>query len=484
MEKNNETLTESTPNARVSVEELFLDPAKFYEYFSAEIATPDIMAQIQEHTEVTANINKIFDVIDKNNSNLYDLMESEEVSSKDAIQFFDSLSKKLNDEGGKRLLLYLPFEIFPDLNWVPNNQELGESVGLLKTSAKNAWFELLSQADIRANFVDGDVIETDKRKEGPKRIVKAAHIAPALVVQGVLNKEDVLDVATKIKNYPILVQSFAGSLDIMLDLGLITEEERNAVDVEYEPVKPIEEYADISEARTRWLANRHLDDQLAFTKYEDKPLLHGKLSENLLKYNKTLVELENKINSPQLSSYIYPAAIIGGSRLKGYGVEESDFDVSVFVKPEIDGNMNFRRELEEAMGFDPDKFILTGSEDLLSIKSQSGHDPHIGDADSVHVLMGGVWIGNPDTIKMLQTNLLSKYLLDTKNRSFYLQCLEGDALRYRLLHKGFAKHYKIHSTMADLSHADEIDGKSAFYDESYRRLATRLFFERVFLPKK
>lgn len=484
MQEKKEALIEPTKDVHLSVEELFLDPTKFGDYFSPEIATPDIMFQIQEHAKDVTVVNEVLDIVENNNDNIFELINSEQIDRNTAIHFFDSISKQLEDENGKRLLLYLPLEIFSDSDLSSNYPEVDESANKLKKTATAAWFALLKQADIRANYVDGDVVEADRRKEDPERIVKAVHLAPTLVVRGLLTKEEVLSEADRTKNYPILAQSFAGALDIMLDLGIITDEERNTVDVEYQTPQRSEDNDNISEARALWLANRHLDNQVIFTNNDDKPILHGKLSENLVKYSEAINEIERKIKSPQLSPNFYPAAIIGGSRLKGYGVEGSDLDVSVFARPDIDNESILLQGLEKEMTSSVGMFLLSGSGGSLAIKDLDSYDPHILNSYRVNVLFGGVWVGDTDTVRMLQTAILPKYFSDTENRSYYLKLMEGDSLRYRLLHKGFARHNEINSAIAGLPHTDEIDGKSAFYDEAYRRLATRLFFERVFLPKK
>jgi hypothetical protein len=67
-------------------------------------------------------------------------------------------------------------------------------------------------------------------------------------------------------------------------------------------------------------------------------------------------------------------------------------------------------------------------------------------------------------------------------RSAYLEEIERDMLQYRLMHKGYERHYPPYGGI-NTPHADLIDGKSTFWDSGYRQTAIRLFASQVFLPK-
>ena len=82
--------------------------------------------------------------------------------------------------------------------------------------------------------------------------------------------------------------------------------------------------------------------------------------------------------------------------------------------------------------------------------------------------------------------LLPNYLstVDKNKRINWLRQLELEALQYRLMHKGYSRFYPLNA-MAETTKTQNsflIDSESAFWDSGYRRLATKLFISRVFLP--
>jgi hypothetical protein len=104
-------------------------------------------------------------------------------------------------------------------------------------------------------------------------------------------------------------------------------------------------------------------------------------------------------------------------------------------------------------------------------------------------LFNSVWIGNAGIIYSLRERLLPAYFQEDNQNNFgrsarelYLERLEQDLLQYRLMHKGYERHFPI-NTLSHLPHAELVDGSSAFWDSGYRQIATKLFVNSVFLPK-
>jgi len=205
----------------------------------------------------------------------------------------------------------------------------------------------------------------------------------------------------------------------------------------------------------------------------------------------------NKIETdPLLSEFIYPVVIIYGSKLKGYGSENADIDVAIMIKPQtsFDKRGDIREKLKSVFGDEQidgivTEFWLEETDSGLSVRNFSESDPELGDKSWTHVLFGGVWEGNEDTISELRTKLLAPYFSETdeiihghKARELYIEELERDTLQYRLMHKGYERFYPSYNTMKTF-HSDEIDGKSIFWDSGYRDAAIKLFASRVFLPK-
>lgn len=103
-----------------------------------------------------------------------------------------------------------------------------------------------------------------------------------------------------------------------------------------------------------------------------------------------------------------------------------------------------------------------------------------------HLLYNNVWIGERETIEQLRKELTAPYENDPTLRRIALRRLEQDALQYRLMHKGYERHYVVDGDDRRLERGG-VDRQSVYWDPGYRRLATQLFAEKVRLqspPKK
>jgi predicted nucleotidyltransferase len=209
--------------------------------------------------------------------------------------------------------------------------------------------------------------------------------------------------------------------------------------------------------------------------------LEGPFSANL-EYLQADVErltsiTERIANDETLGQFVYPVALIGGSRLKGYGEEESDVDVSVFIKPGTP--VRLKPQLETALqsafaGYEPIAFWLTKTEEGLAVHDFTEPDVHTADSAWTHSLFGSAWVGDSAAVQQLQSELLPSYFAGSaQQRQRYLERLEQDTLQYRLLHKGYARHRAL-AVPSD---------REVFWDEGYRRLATKLYVSQVWLPK-
>ena len=201
-------------------------------------------------------------------------------------------------------------------------------------------------------------------------------------------------------------------------------------------------------------------------------------------------------NDAELSKLLYPVFIIYGSKVKGYGSKTADIDLAVFIKPGIKMiDRGYIQELlsqllkhENIKGRALEFWLFQAGEDL-QIKDFPSFDKSIGDSFSVHVLFNGVWCGKPETVKELYGKLMAEYLYshdentaDKGNRHIWLSEIERDILQYRLMHKGYA-HFWPEQGGIHTKHSVDIDSDSTFWDSGYRRMATKLFISRVFLPR-
>lgn len=230
------------------------------------------------------------------------------------------------------------------------------------------------------------------------------------------------------------------------------------------------------------------------------PSLDGAFSKNLDAMTIETQEVQNIAaeieSSPELAKDIYPVVLMFGSRLKGYGAKNADIDVGVFVRPgtPVEERSTFKESLQKVFSHEKIhgevvEFWLEETEEGLGVKNFDNRDASLGDSTWTHILFGAAWEGNASTIRELREKLLVPYMDDTEKtvhgrdaRGLYLEEMERDTLQYRLMHKGYDRFYPSVGRM-QTPHADAIDGQSAFWDSGYRRLATKLYANRVFLPK-
>ena len=204
----------------------------------------------------------------------------------------------------------------------------------------------------------------------------------------------------------------------------------------------------------------------------------------------------------ELSRFVFPIVIAYGSKVKGYGRRMADKDIAVFIRPDVTDpdkpkiknildEMCKKHNIKgEALEFWLENKEVKTGEEAGGLKIKDSEDPKslTGRSTFTHVLFKGVWCGQKEAMEELYAKLLSGYLKPDKTdeekemRRVCLEEMERDTLQYRLMHKGYANFYPerggIHT-----KHSANIDSESAFWDSGYRRLATKLFLRKVFLPQ-
>jgi predicted nucleotidyltransferase len=629
-----------TPDPDLPAVESFSSPEEARKFWPEHVANnPEFIAQLEFRKKLNEHLDAIAAKLPRPDITLQEAIAQNYVSTNEVAGLYESLAELMADPDYRRILLYTPFEFLPDAEWRPEG-DLGQSAENFKSAYMKAWSELLNTHDVRANFVDGDILEDELRTEDFPRVVKAAHLIPQLVAKGMMQPTDVFRMMEENED-EVLRQSIAETLPVMADLGLLDKQELSFMEASEDPLIR-DAYASISSAkeesedrqtesmpeeitlstvqsrlgaelaqtetdnasspttprRTEWLKQEKTrqviestadqislavvkgklsDESFAeflgeeadtasqqvlivgvdnalesmaktdqtkakelYEKYEEGlinlwynkpetraalskafcrlhglgivsdgrlselgitiPALAGPFSENMKAMRGEINDVKNIIDSiesdPELSQLIYPVAMVFGSRLKGYGNENSDTDIGVFVKPGTSPSegARLRNLLNKAFEQDTTKreikeFWLEETNGELAVRDLEG-GPEIGSGTWTYVLFGAAWEGDQATIKELREKLLTPYMHDDREkiihereaRKIYLEELERDTLQYRLMHKGYEK---FHPSFGGIRtpHADKIDGKSAFWDSGYRMTATKLFANRVFLPK-
>jgi hypothetical protein len=514
------------------------------------------------------------------------------------------------DPNNSRLILYLPFQIVPSLEQQQNN-----SVAMrFADSYRQAWLRLLHESEVRASFVDGDVLEPELGK--PERVRKAAHMLPEVLEKGLI---DVIDLLTLIEivSDPELLKSLAAGIMVAADRNLFsaddwqslrellaiksvaaeaelqlteTEEAPNILPTFEQLVCRVEsellvaaniEKSGISAARANWqkkvqcqailvaattdlvllyqtgaatladianLATRttELASLAVQTLIAIGHSLPDKVAEILLMLQslklqasdqitqglnqwfhagiidlecinslgvkpvdlssalpvspQDLIELDYRYlataagkikDHPVLREYLYPCVLAFGSKVKGYAGSGSDDDIAIFIKPGVTWEVReqlwqiIRSELPELTKVD--KILEFWLDSDGGFRSPASEISTVVGELQIHMLMGGLLIGDSETQK-LYSNIVARYLNLQRYgenceqiRSHLLRQLELDVLQYRLLHKGYRQFNHV-TTRPAKANSHLIDWQADFWDNGYRRTASLLFLQRVFLP--
>ncbi|MAG45034.1 hypothetical protein CL633_04070 [bacterium] len=224
------------------------------------------------------------------------------------------------------------------------------------------------------------------------------------------------------------------------------------------------------------------------------PYLAGPFSKNLELIKQEMNDTQKMASAIELNLELaqltYPVVLVFGSCVKGYGEQSADIDIAVFVRPGI--SFESRPRLQSLLkktfahpkiGDNIIEFWLEKKKGYLGVRDFNLPDAALGESYWTHVLFGADWQGNRKVIYELYEKLLVPYMHKTNNaRGLYLEELERDALQYRLMHKGYERFFPAFGGI-NTPHADAIDSHSMFWDSGYRELATKLFANKVFLPK-
>ncbi len=458
--------------------------------------------EIVLRNEAIRNINSLFTHIPRVDMDIVEALDTGLTDEAEVTEIYKSLTAFIaSDEYNKRFVLYFPFELIPSTTWEPKSEKLQSAVEEFTHTYLEKWNNLLNINDVRANFVDGDVLESELRTEPLARVTKAAHLLPKLVEKGLITLPEIISL---IEDNPgnTLQKSIVDTLPVLVDMEFLSlHEMENILQSNYLtlPQKTKKEIPGdkVTGARLKWLSEKDkaVDMEDGLADIIDKPFEEKQSS--LKKEQKILTSAIRSIESnPELSRVLYPASILFGSKVKGYGAVDADMDVAVFIKPNSTAEdvEHAKTLLTETL---PDEHIkgkivefwLEEDDDELKVIDFPDSQSNVADSSWSHVLFEGVWVGNSDAIKELHSKLLTGYLYskdktikDGEARRIWLEEMERDTLQYRLMHKGYARLFPeqggIHT-----EHSDSIDGESMFYDSGYRRLATKLYLNKVFLPQ-
>lgn len=210
----------------VVANESFLDPVRAAEVWPETVATNEVfLEQLIRRKKLREYLENVITRLPQPDMSLEAALHHGYVSEEQVAEMYASLSILL--ESGRdyrRLVLYLPFEFLPNRRQHSSGKELRYASGRFRQAYMEAWKSLLSVHDVRANFVDGDVLEVERRTRDLPRVVKAAHLIPKLVERGLMEVKDVLALMEG-SDDQILKNSIADTLPVLADLKLLDEED-------------------------------------------------------------------------------------------------------------------------------------------------------------------------------------------------------------------------------------------------------------------
>lgn len=209
------------------------------------------------------------------------------------------------------------------------------------------------------------------------------------------------------------------------------------------------------------------------------------------KYNtenaeKKIKEISKEIEKESwLKDKIYNVFLLNGSHLKGYADRNSDLDLSIFMKPIV--KFTEREEIQKKLKTILNElkinasfleFWLEEQENQFKIKTFNNYDEHLADNAMTYPLISPSY-GNQKEIEFLQKSLIP-YYLQSQEKDVLLKNSEHILLQYRLMHKGYYKNTS-RSNILNSKFNSDVDGDSPFFDSGYRKLATKIYLEKIYL---
>jgi len=446
---------------------------------------PRLTKQITERIRIHSIIAIIFNKIKDPRTTISAALENGEVTVEDVDLLYSNLTTilkgpYLGSSDNHYLALYLPFEILPDPTLTRST-----AINSFINHYRTAWRYLLAKEDVRANFVDGDVLELAARASDPQPVVKAAHISPWLVRAGIVPFDDIV-YNTQHSDNLVLRHSFADTLSLYTDLNLVSKKSLDYFTRIIRSLPPLPEQKDpiyISPERLGWLLSRDKEEKIirpsANTPFDQLPDLAAPFSSRISELTPEIERVKQAFaENSWLLDYFHPIALLGGSRIKGYSTANSDTDLYLIAKKPLENNpLSLVRDAGITNAFLGFSLNTLNPNDNLS-----DEDIHFARVQKIHILFNSIPIGDPAFIQTFIKETLKEYLhCDAPTRLDCLDRLEFDALLYRLCHTGYARTHPQYNP--EFARHAGIDGSSAFYDSGFRRIATLLFLSHVFLPK-
>jgi len=250
--------------------ESFFDSVLAADIWPKSISRNEIfMYQLKLRKELKECLDGVFDSLPRPDIPLETAIAEGYITEEQVTKLYTALSDLLADDRDyKRLILYLPFELLPNKIRHHYEKKLQQALERFGKIYIDAWKNLLYTHDVRANFVNGDVLEVERRIGDLPRVVKAAHLIPKLVQNGLLTVEEVVALMEN-SDDEILKNSIAAALSVVANIGAKTRKQKiNAIpmaitlasvqtelDKRFSQIES-EDFGDIMPRRKAWLKKK------------------------------------------------------------------------------------------------------------------------------------------------------------------------------------------------------------------------------------
>lgn len=547
---------------------LFLCEPEKQTYLAPEvIENPVVLEQASKRRQLYSKINLLFEAVCDPEMDIAEALNKGLVLQSDLAEVYLGLADFLEaDSYNPRIILYLPFELLPNLRLgTQRSPSLENATERFCQSFRQAFNKILLQKDVRANFIDGDIWESELGLGQQPLITKARELFPWLLERGLVEGEEIgglgrlrgleklgesiVDIREGLKQEleraalrfrlgkpnnmtserwewqkqnekERIIENYAKKMGVALKEKVVNQSDieafvRNGKQGGFSMLVGIrgigyglEEISKLDLERARklmqdfdtfftslWEQGVEVRDEISIVLYhlfdrgviEERYLTKFGLKKPDLEHpgldNTELEELKKTLSpilrDKKFSEMFYPVFLLFGSRLKGYANLGADLDIAVFLKPETkwESRSGIEQILREGLigkrGVGRVVEFWMEEDNGLKVRDVPLISSMIADPDFVHVLLGGLWLGEKKATERLYGEIMKGYLglEDDGSRDLWLGNIEREVLQYRLLHKGYGRFYSKRG-----------DGVGSFFDPGYRRLATKLFISKVFLP--
>lgn len=155
------------------------------------IDNPKLLEQAAKRRELYTNLRGYFSKVPDVRMEAAQAVSQGLVSDQEMDGIYRNLTEFLREDANNgRILLYLPSELLPDYSTLHTPQQ-SDTRETFRKLYSDAWVRLLFESDIRANFVDGDVLEPGMG--APVRVRKAAHLLPDILEKNIIDARIVVD---------------------------------------------------------------------------------------------------------------------------------------------------------------------------------------------------------------------------------------------------------------------------------------------------